>query len=68
VNEVRWLEDKTGISYGIRYEAKNRHTDAGTLFGGEDLQAQLFRTDQGLDLVGDNLSDRARGVRSSICS
>ena len=42
---------------------KNWRTNAGTLFCGQHLQTQLFRTDQGLDLVSDNMSDRARRVR-----
>ena len=47
---------------------RNGSTDAGTLFCGQHLQTQLFRTDQGLDLVSDNMSNRARRVRKIISS
>ena len=50
-------------AYDRKSFQKNRRTNASTLFCGQHLQTQLFRTNQGLDLVGDNLSNRARRVR-----
>ena len=67
MNEVKWLEEGESVHERKSFE-RTGCTDAGTLFCGQHLQTQLFRTDQGLYLVGDDMSNRARGVRKFLSS
>jgi len=62
---IRWLK---GRDQYARHKdiSKSRRTDAGALFSGQHLEAQLLGTDQGFDLVGDNMSNRAGRVRHGI--